>query len=78
MGLGPAYPVPVAKNIFEVRIFDAKPANIMMFYNHFQSGSENRHEFDEMTKEQQNEIVKKQLNFFYTLGSMFERGRNKK
>ena len=35
-GLGPAYPVPVARNLFEVSIYDAEPAAFMMFSRCFQ------------------------------------------
>lgn len=77
MGMGPSYPVPVAKNVIEVAISDKEPASLMFMWTLFQKGSENRREIDEMSEEQKLDIRKKQLEFFYMIGKSFE-GRNKK
>lgn len=75
-GVGPAYPIPVARNLFEVAIYDYEPASLMFMYSCFQRGCANKHEIDMLNTEEKNEVLKKQLKFFYTLGSMLG-GKNK-
>ena len=68
-GLGPAYPVPVAKHLFEVAIYDYEPACFMMCYHLFQEGCERKHEIDMMSDEARSELRRKQLTALYMLGS---------
>lgn len=70
-GMGPGYPVPVARNLFEVSIFDAEPAGIILFSRLFQKGSAGKREIDAMTPEERNNLRKKQMTFFALLGSSF-------
>lgn len=70
-GLGPAYPVPVARNLFEVVIYDAEPIGIL-FYRLFQEGSECKRQIDMMTKEERNAVRKKQMGFWYMLGTSID------
>lgn len=72
-GIGPAKPVPVARNIFEVAFFDAEPARPVLFSRCIQEGVEGKREIDTMTDEEKTELRKKQLGFFYLLGSRFGR-----
>ena len=67
-GMGPAYPVPVARQLFEVSIYDAEPAGIMLFQRLFQRGCENKREIDMMSSEERNALYEKQLRFFAMLG----------
>lgn len=69
-GAGPAYPIPVARYLFEVAIYDREPASLMFMYNCFQKGRGNRREIEMLSDKEKNELRKKQLEFFYTLGSM--------
>ena len=68
-GLGPAYPVPVARNLFEVSIYDAEPAALMLFSRCFQEGCERKREIDMMIDEARSELRRKQLTALYILGS---------
>ncbi len=68
-GLGPAKPVPVAKHLLEVAIYDYEPACFMMFYHLFQEGCEQKKEIDMMTDDERTELYKKQLMGMYLLGS---------
>lgn len=68
-GLGPAYPVPVARNLFEVSIYDAEPAALMLFSKCFQEGCERKHEIDMMSDDERAELRAKQLKGLYLLGS---------
>ena len=68
-GLGPAYPVPVARNLFEVSIYDAEPAALMLFSRCFQEGCERKREIDMMSDEARSELRRKQLTALYILGS---------
>lgn len=68
-GLGPAYPVPVARNLFEVSIYDAEPAAPMLFSRCFQEGCERKREIDMMSDEARSELRRKQLTALYILGS---------
>ena len=68
-GLGPAYPVPVARNLFEVSIYDAEPAALMLFSRCFQEGCERKREIDMMNDEARSELRRKQLTALYILGS---------
>ena len=70
-GLGPAKPVPVARYLFEVAIYDYKPASFMMFYHLFQEGCEQKHEIDIMSDDEKSELYKKQLRGLYLIGSCF-------
>ena len=67
-GMRPAYPVPVARQLFEVSIYDAEPAGIMLFSRLFQRGCENKKEIDMMSSEERTALYEKQLNFFAMLG----------
>ena len=67
-GMRPAYPVPVARQLFEVSIYDAEPAGIMLFSRLFQRGCENKKEIDMMSSEERNALYEKQLRFFAMLG----------
>ena len=75
-GVGPSYPIPVTRNLFEVAIYDCEPASLMFMYDCFQKGCDNKHEIEMLSDEEKNEVRTKQLGFFYTLGSMLG-GRNK-
>lgn len=68
-GLGPAKPVPVAKHLFEVSIYDAEPAALMLFSRCFQEGCERKREIDMMSDEARSELRRKQLTALYILGS---------
>lgn len=68
-GLGPAYPVPFARNLFEVSIYDAEPAALMLFSRCFQEGCERKREIDMMSDEARSELRRKQLTALYILGS---------
>ena len=68
-GLGPAYPVPVARNLFEVSVYDAEPAALMLFSRCFQEGCERKREIDMMSDEARSELRRKQLTALYILGS---------
>ena len=68
-GLGPAYPVPVARNLFEISIYDAEPAALMLFSRCFQEGCERKREIDMMSDEARSELRRKQLTALYILGS---------
>ena len=68
-GMGPGYPIPVARNLFEVSIYNAEPASILLFSRLFQRGCEGRREVDEMSPEERTEVHKKQMAFFAMLGS---------
>lgn len=70
-GLAPAYPIPVARNLFEVSIYDVEPAALMMFSRCFQEGCDQKHEIDMMSDEERNELRRKQLRSLYILGSSF-------
>lgn len=70
-GLGPAYPVPVARNLFEVSIYDAEPAALMLFFKCFQEGYDKKREIDMMSEEQRTDFIKKRLCGLYLLGSSF-------
>ena len=68
-GLGPAYPVPVARNLFEVSIYDVEPAALMLFSRCFQEGCERKREIDMMSDEARSELRRKQFTALYILGS---------
>ena len=68
-GFGPAYPVPVARNLFEVSIYDAEPSALMLFSRCFQEGCERKREIDMMSDEARSELRRKQLTALYILGS---------
>lgn len=68
-GLGPAYPVPVARNLFEISIYDAEPAALMLFSRCFQEGCERKREIDMMSDEARSELRRKQFTALYILGS---------
>ena len=68
-GLGPAYPVLFARNLFEVSIYDAEPAALMLFSRCFQEGCERKREIDMMSDEARSELRRKQLTALYILGS---------
>lgn len=68
-GLGPAYPVPVARNLFEVSIYDAEPAALMLFSTCFQEGCDGKCEIDMMSDEERSELRRKQLTTLYMLES---------
>ena len=72
-GLGPAKPVPVAKHLFEVAIYDYEPACFMMCYHLFQEGCERKHEIDMMSDEARGELRRKQLTALYMLGSSLKK-----
>ena len=72
-GVGPAKPVPVARNVFEVAIYDAEPAGLMMFYSCIQEGCSGKREIDAMSADERAELQKKHLTFFAMLGSGFGR-----
>ena len=67
-GMRPSYPVPVARQLFEVSIYDAEPAGLMMFSRLYQRGCENKKEIDAMSSEERNALYEKQLKFFAMLG----------
>lgn len=67
-GLGPAYPIPIARNLFEVSIYDAEPA-VLMLSICFQEGCERKHEIDMMSDEARSELRRKQLTALCMLGS---------
>ena len=69
-GIGPAYPAPVAKYIFEVSIYDAEPAALMMFSTLFQKGCDGSREIDSMSEKERAELAKKQMFSCYMLGSI--------
>lgn len=68
-GLGPSYPTPIARNLFEVSIYDAEPAELIFFSRCFQEGRDGKREIDMMSDEARNELRRKQLTAFYMLGS---------
>ena len=68
-GLGPAYPVPIARNLFEVSIYDAEPAVLMRYSKCIQKEKEKKHEIDMMSDESRGELRRKQLTALYMLGS---------
>lgn len=70
-GLGPAYPVPVARNLFEVSIYDAEPAALMVFSRCFQEGCDGKREIDMISDKERSELHRKQLATLYMLGSSF-------
>lgn len=70
-GLGPAKPVPVAKHLFEVAIYDYKPACFMMFWHLFQEGCEQKKEIDMMTENEKTELYRKQLASLYLIWQSF-------
>lgn len=72
-GMRPAHPIPVARQLFEVSIYDEEPACNMMFYGLFQRGCENKKEIDLMSPEERNEFYEKQLKFFTILGHSLRR-----
>lgn len=72
-GMGASKLVPVARNIFEVEFFDFEPAASMLLWDLFQKGREDKREINTMSKEERNELITKQLKFFYTLGSSFRK-----
>ena len=76
-GMAPSYPIPVARNIFEVEFFDAEPVAIMLSWRLFQTGCEGRKEIDSMTAEEKHELKMKQLKALYILGSSFRQKRGK-
>ena len=76
-GLGPAKPVPVAKHLFEVSIYDAEPAVLMFFSICFQEGCERKHEIDMMSDEARSELRRKQLTALCMLGSSLKEEKNK-
>lgn len=67
-GMRPAYPIPVARQLFEVSIYDAEPVGLMLFSRLFQEGCENKKEIDMMSSEERTALYEKQLNFFAMLG----------
>ena len=69
--MAPAYPIPVARQLFEVSIYDAKPAGLMLFSRCFQEGCDKRREIDMMSDEERSELRRKQLVSLYMLGSSF-------
>ena len=73
-GIAPSKPVPTARNIFEVHFFDKEPSRPLIFSLCVQEGCEHKREIDEMTQEEKNELVKKQMVFFYLLGANY--GKN--
>ena len=73
-GVAPGYPVPVARNVFEVEFFDWEPAALMWSWVLFQEGSEGKREIDSMNEAERLELKIKQLKAFYVIGSTF---RNK-
>lgn len=75
-GLGPAKPVPVAKHLLEVAIYDYEPAGFMMFYHLFQEGCEQKREIDMMTDDEKSELHRKQLASLYLLGQSFRNARS--
>ena len=70
-GVGPAKPVPVARNVFEVAIYDAEPARPVLFFRCIQKGADGKREIDTMTDEEKAELQEKHMFFFYVLGSGF-------
>ena len=69
-GIAPGSPVPVARHLLEISIYDAKPA-ALLFSRCFQEGKDGKREIDMMTEEQRSELASKQLLFFAMLGSQF-------
>ena len=68
-GIGPSKPVPVAKHLLEVAIYDYEPACFMMFYHLFQEGCEYKREIDMMNDDERAELRAKQLRSLYLIGS---------
>lgn len=68
-GMAPAYPTPVARYLFEVSIYDAEPAAIMLFSRCFQEGYERKREIDMLSDEVRTDFRMKQLCGLYLLGS---------
>lgn len=68
-GVGPGYPIPVARQLFEVSIYDAEPAGIMLFSQLFQEGKDREREIDMMSDEERAELRKKQMTTMALLGS---------
>lgn len=73
-GLGPSKPVPVAKNLFEVAIYDSEPAAFMMFWTLFQEGCGHRREIDMMTENEKSELYRKKLTTLCLIGQLFRKG----
>ena len=73
-GVAPSKPVPVARNILEVHFFDEEPARPILFSRCIQEGCEGKREIDTMTPEEKSELIKKQMSFFYMLGSNYGNG----
>ena len=73
-GVAPSKPVPIARNIFEVHFFDEEPARPLLFSRCMQEGSEGKREIDTMTHEEKYDLMKKQMFFFYMLGSNYGKG----
>lgn len=69
-GVGPGYPVPVARQLFEVSIYDAEPAGMMLFSRLFQEGKDGKREIDMMSDEEITELRSKQMTTMALLGSM--------
>lgn len=42
-GIGPGYPIPVAKQLLEVSIYDTEPAGLLLFSSLFQEGCDDKH-----------------------------------
>lgn len=76
-GIEPGYPIPVARQLFEVGIFDAEPAAIMWSWRLFQKGAAGRREIDEMSLEERSQLRAKQGLFFAMLGSSIYNSENK-
>ena len=74
-GMRPSYPVPVARQLFEVSIYDEEPASLMLFSRLFQKGCENKKEIDMMSSEERNALYEKQLLFFAMLGHYARGGK---
>lgn len=69
-GTAPGYPVPVARRILEVTFSDKEPTGILLFSVLFQKGSAGEREIDDMTEDERLDVLRKHLNFFYTLGTI--------
>lgn len=76
-GVAPGYPIPVARQLFEVAIFNAEPAAIMWSWRLFQKGAAGRREIDEMSPEERSQLRVKQGLFFAMLGSCINNPESK-
>ena len=72
-GYGPSHPVPICRNVLEVMIFDKQPAAPVLFTRLFQKGCDGKKEIDYMTKEEKDDLNKKQLMMLGMLGSSYKK-----